>query len=38
MTQKAIARECAEWIKNKVKIRTLKQTISTIMKNTIILR
>ena len=29
MTQKAIARECAEWIKNKVKIRTLKQTIST---------
>ena len=29
MTQKAIARECAEWIKNKVKIRTLKQPIST---------
>ena len=29
MTQKAIARECAEWIKNKVKIKTLKAPIST---------
>ncbi|MBQ8319712.1 MAG: DEAD/DEAH box helicase family protein [Clostridia bacterium] len=29
MTQKAIARECAEWIKNKVKIKTLKEPIST---------
>lgn len=25
MTQKAIARECAEWIKNKVKIKTLQE-------------
>lgn len=29
MTQKAIARECAEWIKNKVKIKTLKDSIPT---------
>ena len=29
MTQKAIARECAEWIKEKVKIKTLKASIST---------
>ena len=29
MTQKAIARECAEWIKEKVKIKTLKAPIST---------
>ena len=29
MTQKAIARECAEWIKQKVKIKTLKDTIPT---------
>ena len=29
MTQKAIARECAEWIRRKVKIKTLKDTIPT---------
>lgn len=29
MTQKAIARECAEWIKNKVKIKTLKESVAT---------
>ena len=29
LTQKAIARECAEWIKNKVKIKTLSKSIST---------
>lgn len=29
MTQKAIARECAEWIRNKVKIKTLKEPVST---------
>ncbi len=29
MTQKAIARECAEWIREKVKIKTLKAPIST---------
>ena len=29
MTQRAIARECAEWIKNKVKIKTLKEPITT---------
>ena len=29
MTQKAIARECAEWIKNKVKIKSLKNPIAT---------
>ena len=29
MTQKAIARECAEWIRSKVKIKTLKDTIPT---------
>ena len=28
MTQKAIARECAEWIKNKVKIKSLKESVS----------
>ena len=29
MTQKAIARECAEWIKNKVKVKTLKNPVPT---------
>lgn len=29
MTQRAIARECAEWIKNKVKIKTLKSPVAT---------
>lgn len=29
MTQKAIARECAEWIKNKVKVKTLIKPIAT---------
>lgn len=29
MTQKAIARECAEWIKKKVKIRTFNKPIAT---------
>lgn len=29
MTQKAIARECAEWLKAKVKIKTLKEPVST---------
>ena len=29
MTQKAIARECAEWIRNKVKIKTLKEPVAT---------
>lgn len=29
MTQKAIARECAEWIKNKVKIKTLNKSMGT---------
>lgn len=29
MTQKAIARECAEWIKNKVKVKSLKSAVTT---------
>lgn len=29
MTQKAIARECAEWIRTKVKIKTLKEPVAT---------
>ena len=29
MTQKAIARECAEWIRNKVKVKTLREPIPT---------
>ncbi|MBQ6979652.1 MAG: DEAD/DEAH box helicase family protein [Clostridia bacterium] len=29
MTQKAIARECAEWIRNKVKIKSLKEPVAT---------
>ena len=29
MTQRAIARECAEWIRNKVKIKTLKSSVAT---------
>ncbi len=29
MTQRAIARECAEWIRNKVKIKTLKAPVAT---------
>lgn len=29
MTQKAIARECAEWIRSKVKIKTLKEPVFT---------
>ncbi len=29
MTQKAIARECAEWIRNKVKVKTLKEPTAT---------
>lgn len=29
MTQRAIARECAEWIKRKVKIKTLKTPVAT---------
>lgn len=29
MTQKAIARECADWIRNKVKVKTLKESVTT---------
>ena len=29
MTQKAIARECADWIRRKVQIKSLKESIST---------
>ena len=29
MTQKAIARECADWIRTKVKIKTLKEPVAT---------
>lgn len=29
MTQKAIARECAEWLRAKVQIKTLKEPVAT---------